>query len=301
MKDLNQIIAVENYNKEHIKLYHSKSSRLLRNINTIRNGSLKDAIRLMRKRIITIIGDIKIKNNILSKEPTQHYYEEGTPIENIKVAVYTCITGGYDNAKPPVYVGKDTDYFVYTDSKMVNSSIWKSRQIDYSDFSQNANRYYKFHPFEYFSDYDYAIYIDGNVQIVTDVTTLCSIAHNCKSGIAMHAHHSRDCAYQEAKACHYYKRGNKENIEAQIARFKKEGFPERFGLYEATIIVYDLTNLLAKKIAIDWWNEYIDSNTKRDQISFPYIIWKNNLSIDDVGCLGNNLWDNPKFVIYGHA
>ena len=81
---------------------------------------------------------------------------------------------------------------------------------------------------------------------------------------------------------------------------KKEGFPERFGLYEATVIVYDLNNPNAKEIAHKWWDMYFKSEANRDQIFFPYILWKTGFTIEDVGDLGNNIWENPKFILYGH-
>lgn len=301
MKDINGIIAIENHNKAYLDMYHSNGMRLIRNITTLKNSNFKDLCRLIKKRKDIIIGDLRIKRNVNNIKRTNEYYVEGEPLEGVKVAVYTCITSGYDVAKQPVYRGEDTDYFVFTDLKKEKNSIWKEKEIDYINYTQDANRYYKFHPFEHFLNYDFAIYIDGNVQIISDVTTLCSIARKSKVGIAMHTHHCRNCAYEEAKTCLYYKRGNKEKIIEQVNKFKQKGLPYKFGLKEATIIVYDLKNQKAKNLVEQWWDEYINSGSKRDQLAFPYIIWKNGLDMNDVGDLGNNLWTNPKFVIYGHS
>lgn len=43
--------------------------------------------------------------------------------------VYTCITGDYDRLNDPVVVGNGIDYVCFTDSKNVNSKIWKTRPI----------------------------------------------------------------------------------------------------------------------------------------------------------------------------
>lgn len=300
MKNINQIKAIEEYNQEYLKLYHSKKVRLFRNIDRIKNNSLKDSMRLIKKKIFAKVGDIRIKKNVIMNKKEPFYYSFGSPIENTKVAVYTCITNGYDNPKKPLYLGTDTDYYLYTDLPEYKDEIWKYKKIDCVGFEKEANRYYKFHPNIFDSEYEFAIYIDGNVKIISDVTMLCSIARHSKTGIAMHKHHARDCVYEEGKACKYYKRGNSKNIQEQLELMKKEEFPERFGLFEATIIVYDLKNPNSRKITEEWWNRYYNSNTKRDQIFFPYIIWKMGLKINDVGILGNNLWNNPKFIIYGH-
>lgn len=300
MKDVNQIKQIEDFNKEFLVLYHSKKMRRSRNIYRIKHSSVKDTIRLTRKKIRTKIGDIKIKVNTTKKDDEPFYYNFGVPIENTKVAVYTCITNGYDNAKEPLYIGKDVDYYLFTDVQDKNGKIWNNRKIDCKGFEKEANRHYKFHPDIFEGKYKYAVYIDGNVKVVSDITTICSIAHNSKVGIAMHKHHSRDCAYEEGKACKYYKRGNNEKIREYLNKMKSDGFPSKFGLCEATVIVYDLQNPIAKKIAHQWWNLYYESKTKRDQIFFPYIIWKNGFSMNDVGDLGNNIWNNPKFILYGH-
>lgn len=300
MKNAEQIKAIENFNKEYLKIYHSKNVRLSRNFSRIKNIQLKDGIRLIKKKFLAKIGDIKIKKNTIARNNKPSYYNFGEPLDNIKVSVYECITNGYDTAKDPLYLGNDTDYYLYTDLPINANDIWKNKEIECKGYEKEANRYYKFHPDVFDNNYDYAIYIDGNVKIVSDVTTICSIAHNSKIGIAMHKHHARDCIYEEGKACKFYKRGNQKKIEEQLQMMKKDGFPERFGLFEATIIVYDLNNPNAKKIAHQWWDMYIKSEAKRDQIFFPYILWKNGFKIEDVGDLGNDIWSNPKFILYGH-
>ena len=71
-------------------------------------------------------------------------------------------------------------------------------------------------------------------------------------------------------------------------------------MLEATIIVTDLKNKVAKKLLNDWWDEFISTESLRDQISLQYIVWKNKLKIDDIGVLGNNLYRNPKFRVNIH-
>lgn len=301
MKDINQIISNEKLYKEYITLYHLPIVRLIRNIKRMKNASAKDKYRLFKKKLQSKIGTKQIKKNVKSIKNYKPYYNFGEPIENIKIAVYGCITGGYDVVKQPVYVGDDTTYHIFTDKISTTAGVWQEHMLDCGENANEANRYYKFHPFETFGDYDFAIYTDGNVKVLSDVSTICSIARKSKTGIAMHRHHARECAYQEALACKYYKRGNFDKIMEQLQKFRIEGFPEDFGLCEATIIVYDLKNPNAEKIAKQWWEEYIRSDTKRDQISFPYVLWKNGFKIDDVGDLGNDLMGNPKFLVIGHS
>ena len=139
--------------------------------------------------------------------------------------------------------------------------------------------------------------MDGNVQVVSDLTALTEIAKCSKIGIAMHKHPARKCAYVEAQVCIASKRGNADAIKKQMERYRKEGFPENFGFCEATVIATDLRNPNAKQIMECWWNEFCNTGSGRDQLSFPYVLWKNGFSINDVGLLGNNILFNPKFRI----
>ena len=45
----------------------------------------------------------------------------------------------------------------------------------------------------------------------------------------------------------------------------------------------------------EWWIEFNKSIVKRDQIVFPYILWKNGISINDIGCLGESVDRDGKF------
>ena len=53
------------------------------------------------------------------------------------------------------------------------------------------------HPDVLFEDYNYSIYIDGNIKVIGDLTAYINLIS--KAGIAVHRHGKRDCVYEEAK------------------------------------------------------------------------------------------------------
>ena len=116
----------------------------------------------------------------------------------------------------------------------------------------------------------------------------------------MFRHHSRKCIYIEEKACLLQNKGNKDKIIEQINKYKSDNFPANFGLLEGTIIVSNLKSKKAKNLLIDWWNEFYESESLRDQLSLPYVLWKNNYKIDDIGFLGNNIRACPKLLFFSH-
>lgn len=296
--------ALEELNARYIELLNSKEfiqgNRILHQKEKLRSFDIKGILSRYHKYLI----ERKVVAK-LAKSDNRIFVNEGKAVANPpRGVVYTCITKGYDIAKDPLLLGNNLEYICFTDAYDSNCYYWKMIDIPEAAkkcYGGSVNRYCKMHPFDLFPDYSYAIYIDGNVQTISDLTRLYSVASESKTGIAMHLHSRRDCVYKEAEACSLYKRGNVRNIQSLMNRYRQEGFPENFGLLECTIIVVDLKNANAKKIFAEWWNELNICNTGRDQLVFPYILWKNGFAINDVGILGNNEYKNPKFFIYPHS
>lgn len=285
--------ALEKQNEEYMRLQNSSEMFF--------GKIMKVLLSLNVKRIydcaVGVIRSKRIKNN--KKNSDSFFYAKGESINVIdKVAVYSCITGGYDKIKNPILVDDELDYFCVSDLPESADSVWKFIEIPDKAKTYKGgmvNRFCKLNPWQIFNNYDFSIYIDGNIEIVSDVRNLCAVARDSKIGIAMHLHDDRDCVYDESSICKLYKRGNIDSIEKQMAKYRQEGFPEHYGMVEATIIIVDLKNEIAKKIMSDWWYELLQSGSGRDQLSFPYVLWKNGFQISDVGCLGNNRRKNPKF------
>ena len=217
------------------------------------------------------------------------------------VTVYMCIVGKYDIPQIPLILMNDHKYVLFTDNKDIKCDGWETREIPQNLKRKSANyinRYIKLHPWEFF-DTKYTVYADGNIRFLTGVTSYLS--KSCvKTGIAMFSHPNRNCLYREADICLYLGKGNTEAIKRQITRYKEEEMPQNYGLKEATIIVCDLENPMCKLVMSKWWDEFNYSNSNRDQLSLPYVLWKNNFEISDIGDLGNNIRNDLKLQIGYH-
>lgn len=215
-----------------------------------------------------------------------------------KIVVYTCIFGGYDEPLPLVYKEPGIDYCFITDSALENSGNngWEIKSADESvEDPFRANRYCKMHPSNLFPEYDIAIYIDGNITPVSDISRFASAALASKTGIAAHGHFARTCVYEEAKACLLQKRGDPQGIEEWISFLEKEKMPRDFGLFEMSVIIYDLKNPIAKEFAEQWWDMLMDTKSKRDQLVLPYLVWKTGLKMEDFGIIAPSLRENYAF------
>lgn len=251
-----------------------------------------------------IIDSRKIKKYNAHGELANDYSYVSVPkLKNAKIAVYSCITGNYDEIKEPFLISKNVDYYLFTDNSKLKSKNWIIKKIPQRLKKYNnilINRYIKMHPYEFFSEYDYAIYVDGNVKIISNIRNLIYSVYKKKSGISMHRHQFRNCIYKEIEVCRIRKKGNYEKMKAQTLRYKEFGFPKEFGMLEAGIIVSDLKNNNAINLLDDWWIEFENSESMRDQISLHYVIWNSGYTMDDIGSLGNNMYKNPVFRIRIH-
>ncbi|GHT82969.1 hypothetical protein FACS1894137_02950 [Spirochaetia bacterium] len=220
-----------------------------------------------------------------------------------KVVIYQIVVGNYDTVKsafplyPEIY-----DCFLFTDSD-IEAKGWKIKRIPEHIKKLNnpilINRYFKMHPYEFFPEYDYSIYVDGSIQIVFDIRPMLRNV-SLKTGLALHRAAYRNCTYREGSVLIRVKKGNKKFIIQQMKRYKDAGFPKKWGLFEAGIIICDLHNKKGEDILDLWWREFLSSRSLRDQISLPYVLWVNGYTIDDIGNFGFSIEENQKLIFHGH-
>ena len=209
----------------------------------------------------------------------------------MKIAVYTSIFGGYDNLIEDQFQMEGVDYICFTD-RDIESKTWKvvkSTPI-YNDPNRNAKKY-KVLPHRYLKDYDWSVWVDGNIKIISDIRPLCN-GDVYKLYDHMQVFDTRNCIYDEAQAILNFGKINSERypekgiknwkdnprlIVEQMNRYISEGYPKQNGLATTPIMVRSHHDEDVIKHNEDWWSE-IKYNSKRDQLSFNYIAWKNDFN-----------------------
>ena len=272
------------------------------NYNKNKKDTFKDKFnKFCRYFISGYIFEVK-KNRILqNKKNFYNIYYKNKP--KLKIAVYTVSTGKYDLLKSPIYVDQDIHYFAFTNGE---TDVPKPRKlIDISTRLKDLTnlekaRYVKTHPHEFFSEYDIAVFIDGNIRITCDIKPLIYTMLESSKTMAIHNHQSRDCIYDEANAVYAVGKARRKEIKKQINFYKNENFPRHFGLFETNVIICKMDDYRCKLVMKDWW-EQISLFTKRDQLSFTYSLWKNGFSKEFVHSLGNNSRRNPFFIVDSHS
>lgn len=201
-----------------------------------------------------------------------------------KIAVYTCVVGGYDELMIPNKYMEDCDFFIVSDKRpKVNSKFEYLNIRDYipkdiSDYTR-MNRYCKINAHRLFPQYRYSIYFDGNVQLNKDYQQL--INNLGSLAIKTLGRNFYDDLYIDAMRSIETGRDDKDKIYEQVRRYWLEGMPEHYGSVINTILIREQNNPICRKIMEDWWNEVYEFSA-RDQISLPYVIWRNGFSMKDV-------------------
>ena len=217
-------------------------------------------------------------------------------ISGFKIAVYSCITGGYDSVIEPLHTEPGTDYFMFTDGEVLGGSQWKKIDItkfkEYRELSPaQLNRKIKILPFRYLPDYDYTIYIDGNIEIIAPLSPLIEEMGNHAFGV--HYHRTRDCIYDELVQILYLQKADPVTVKQQVSAYKKEGFPRHFGLYENSLLIRKHGDEEVRQLMEAWWEEFL-RYPARDQLSLPYVIWKTGYDRRKIHIVGRNILKNPR-------
>src|ERR1043165_9105378 len=91
-----------------------------------------------------------------------------------KTVVYTAIYGGKDVLIEPAVVPPDCDFVCFTDSDL-HSKTWNIRNVPASSTDPvRSAKVFKVLPHRYFPEYDYSVWIDGNILLRGDVNELIS-------------------------------------------------------------------------------------------------------------------------------
>ncbi|RKI88652.1 DUF616 domain-containing protein [Parablautia intestinalis] len=207
------------------------------------------------------------------------------PFMNEKVVAYTCIVGGYDDLlEPGEDVLKKYDYYLISDKKPSHKSTYQ--WIDVRDVIPDSvtdytrmNRFCKINAHKIFPQYRRSIYYDGNILLKHDLQSYFDKLGKTRIGVASPNHWN--CLYEEAIRMIPQMRDKPERIYAQMNKYWHQGMPRKFGSCWCNVLIREHNNPVCVKIMEDWWKE-VEIESNRDQLSFPYVLWKNNYLMEDV-------------------
>ena len=190
----------------------------------------------------------------------------------MKVAIYTAITAGKDKLKDPL-ANEEVDRIVFTDRPLDHAgSAWDVRAA-YSLFTdaRRNSRAHKILAHQYLPEYDYTLWIDGSIRLLTSVQKLVD-DHLRDADVAMFPHPARSCLYVEAAGCADAGSDHRHVLEEQVAAYRRAGYPANNGLNECAVIIRR-HNAATERFNEAWWAEYC-RHSCRDQVSVRYVLHK---------------------------
>lgn len=220
------------------------------------------------------------------------------------IVIYTSAFGKKFGFIPQKKI-KGVDFVCFTDDPSKIEKPWKPYKTTIENENNSLlNRHSKILPHLYFENYDISIYIDSNYLITGDIHDLIKNLGDHKMAVFDHnqASDARDCIYEEHQAI--IDLGNKlgkfkdnpEVMKTQMDFFKSQNYPEHNGLIFAAVLIRRHNDPEVIKVMEDWWH-FVSTQSKRDQLSFNYVIWKNNFNPLIIN--GDLRKKNPYFYMLG--
>lgn len=195
--------------------------------------------------------------------------------------IYTCISGDYDTLKDISNYDNSWDYICFSNTiKPGKYKNWEIREIpkilNFLDQTKRA-RAVKILPHLFLPEYDISIWVDGNIEILNSPQKFIQKYINQQDIFAVSMHPDRTCIYQERDACIRFKKDDEKLLIKQAEIYKNEGYPENWGMIQSNIIYRK--NVKDVQILCNMWWEQVLKYSKRDQMSFNYVLWKFPISI----------------------
>lgn len=227
---------------------------------------------------------------------TPHWLKERLSLK--KGVVFTCLAGEYDSLKEPNAIDPNWDYICFTDLN-IKSKTWKivpiPTELNHHIPAKKA-RAIKLMPHRYLPDYDMSVWVDASIQIKRSITEF--VAHDFKENdvFAISKHPDRVCIYTEGEAVKKMYKDKADIVDNQLNRYRAERYPTNWGLVQSGIIIRHKTEQVID-FCERWWLE-VESGSRRDQLSFNYVLWKKPIPIVP---LHARVFCSQFFHLYSHS
>ena len=198
------------------------------------------------------------------------------------IIIYSAVTSSYDMVFKPKIRTENVQYILFSDDpKKIKG--WDVRPITNTAKMGGllTNRWYKFFPHEVFKEAEYSIYVDGNIRIIGDLGLLIQEFKESRAALGVFRHPDRTNIIDEADACIEFGKfddRDKKLVKDQLKVYSELGLPLDQKLTDNGVIFrWHKHPKLPGAMSLCW--EQLQSFTKRDQISLPYVVWENNLLV----------------------
>lgn len=221
-----------------------------------------------------------------------------------KIAIYTCIVGGYDELQQPAVVADGFDFICFVGQGEMTQGrigVWDVCElpVDFGSPTYDA-RWAKTHPHELLPDYAASVWIDGNIALL-DGTLYRAARTKAAAGVKYSGvtHPDRDCTYSEARKCFDMKYLNIFELLWVWAYLRVHGLPRHAGLNENNIIFRRHNDPDIVTLDEMWWSR-LPRLGRRDQLSLMWCLRRCGIQRDYLLPPGQNTRNHPGFRYLRH-
>lgn len=224
-------------------------------------------------------------------------------LAGLRIAFFTCSTGGYDQPLPFEGFVAEAEYLFFTDQTEgeTRQGQWEMRPLALRhDHKIKEARRHKTQPHHFLEGVDIAIWIDANIAVTGDITPWIAqfLEEDAAFGVIPHPYRANVAT--ELAELVKMKIDEPDLLNAQYARYQEAGFPDDAGLTETNLIVMDIRRP-ETRAALDIWWEQIDTYSRRDQMSFDYACWKAGARKVPLLNTGLSVRADSRFAYFDHG
>lgn len=208
-----------------------------------------------------------------------------------RIAVYTCITGDYDNLHEIKDKEKGIDYYCFTNNKKIKSNTWNVVYIQDKKLTNvELARKIKILGHRIINDYDILLWMDGAVEFKKKIKDFISKYLKKDDIFVAFKHGERKTVKEEIIACYKHGKEKKEKIKKIMKFYNNVDYPDNNELIESTVYIKRPKEKVVKE-TMKLWFEMILLYSHRDQLSFNYCAYKTNMKIKWINKkVFNNEW-----------
>jgi hypothetical protein len=151
-------------------------------------------------------------------------------------------------------------------------------------------------PHAYFPEARWSIWIDNKSRLLKPPDAIvAALAAEDTAGFYAFPHFRRDCVYHEGQTVRENGLDHHRIILERMRTYRAEGMPAHFGLIEGHFIVRRHDDPAVAAFGEDWF-DHVCRYSRRDQISFPYLVWKRGFRYRQITSL---VWrDTVQFTVF---
>lgn len=194
----------------------------------------------------------------------------------MKIVIYTALFGNHDELAEPRKKIIDADLVCITNNANLTSQNFEIMPITTKLSNGHAARFCKMSPHLLFPNYDYSIWIDARLELKFEsAKKIVERYLDDGNSFAIFKHSSRTNINQELLECSIRSKDDIATMYRQVKYYEEEGLPKDHSLAETGMIIRDHHDVNVNKFCESWFKE-IYKYSIRDQLSFPYAVYKHN-------------------------